>query len=108
MATITPNTASNKGVNLTWASATVAGDEVINNGDTRVLFRNASAGAVVVTATSQKKIIGLDIEDPAFSVAANAISEMGPFDPTVFNTAGGAVQLTYSGASVTGLQIAAV
>lgn len=108
MATITPQTGSNKGAALTFASAAVGGDEMLNNGVAILLLRNASAGSIVVTATSQKNVVGLSIEDPAFTVTAGAYAEMGPFDPTIFNTAAGGVQLSYSGASVTGLQIAAV
>ena len=109
MATITPQVSSSQGVNLTWSSAVVAGDQLLNTvGSARLFFRNASAGSIVITATSQKTIVGLDIEDPAYTLAAGADGEMGPFDPTIFNTSAGAVELTYSGASVTGLQIAAV
>lgn len=108
MATITAQTGSNQGALLTWSSAFAGGDELLNSGTEIVILHNASAGAVVVTATSQKTVVGLDIEDPAYSVAAGAYAEMGPFDPTIFNTAAGAVSLSYSGASVTGLQIAAV
>jgi len=108
MATITPQTGSNQGQALAWSSAAVAGDELLNSGTDVMVLHNTSAGAITVTATSQKTIVGLDIEDPAYSVGAGAYGEMGPFDPTIFNTAAGAVSLSYSGASITGLQIAAI
>lgn len=108
MATITPQTGSNQGQLLTWTSAAVAGDELLNSGTDVLILKNASAGAITVTATSQKTIVGLSIQDPAYSIGAGAEGEMGPFDPTIFNTAAGGVSLSYSGASVTGLQIAAI
>ena len=40
MATITPQVSSSQGVNLTWGSAVVAGDQLLNTvGSARLFFR---------------------------------------------------------------------
>lgn len=98
MATMTVTQALPTGEALTYNSIVAGGDILPNDGKTVVLFRNASS-STTITVTSQKQISGLDIEDPVYALGVGDVA-IGPFDPTIFNTAAGAVEFSYSGGGI--------
>lgn len=91
---------------MTYASIAAGGDLLPNNGRTVLLFKNTSS-STSITVTSQKEINGLDIEDPVIALGVGDTS-IGPFDPTIFNTAAGAVVISYSGGGIATTTVAAV
>lgn len=102
MATITPTQALNTGVTpLTWASIAAGGDSLVNNGRTLLILREtAGAGTTTATADTPGLLNGLTIQNPAVVVPSSGYAVIGPFDPSLFNTAAGVTALTYSGAGV--------
>lgn len=102
MATITPYQGLNTGVTpIAWNSIAVGGDSLVNNGRTILILRErAGAGTTVVTADTPGLIDGLAVQNPTVTVPSGGatFAQMGPFDPSLFNTAAGIVALTYSGA----------
>lgn len=100
MAEITVNQAAVTGVNLVWSSIAVGGDTIANDGKPVLVFHNTGS-PTTVTVTPQKLIGGLTIQPVSKTVVSGTDMVMGPFDPTIFNTAAGAVVLTYSGGYIT-------
>ena len=86
---------------LTYQSVWVGGDTMVNNGKTRLIFKNSAAGACVATLDTPAKQQGLDIANPTVSVTNVADQVIGPFDPAIFNTAAGVISITYTGATNT-------
>lgn len=100
MATIPVNAADVQGANVQYYSIVAGGDTFLNDGKTILLVHNTGS-SVTVTVTPQKKINGLTITPIAKAVTSVSDVEIGPFDPSIFNTAAGAVELTYSGGTAT-------
>jgi hypothetical protein len=100
MAVITVNQAAVVGANIAYSSIAVGGDTFPNDGKTVLLFHNTGS-AVTVTITPQKLIGGLTIQPVSKAVVSGTDVVIGPFDPTIFNTAAGAAVLTYSGGYIT-------
>lgn len=100
MATLTVNQAAVTGADLAYSSIAVGGDTFTNDGKTILLFHNTGS-SVTVTVTPQKLINGLTITPVSKDVVSGTDTVMGPFDPTIFNTAAGAAVLTYSGGYIT-------
>jgi hypothetical protein len=109
MATITPTQSLNTGVTpLTWASV-FTGDVLVNNGRTILVLREtAGAGTLTVTADTPALVNGLTIQNPSVVVPSSGYAVIGPFDPSLFNTASGQVALTYSGAGEATTQYLAI
>lgn len=109
MATITPTQSLNTGVTpLTWTSV-FTGDVLVNNGRTLMIFREtATAGTTTVTADTPATINGLTLQNPSVVVPSGGYAVIGPFDPSLFNTAAGQVALTYSGAGEATTQYLAI
>lgn len=100
MATIPVNQADVQGANVVYYSIVAGGDTFLNDGKTILLVKNTGSNTTI-TVTPQKQINGLTIT-PVSKVATSAIDvEIGPFDPSIFNTAAGAAVLTYSGGTAT-------
>ena len=72
----------------------------VNDGTTKVLLRNTTAGAVDVTIATPKVFDGnLDLEDRVITVGANAQILVGPFNINLYNQSGDAsVYLNVAGA----------
>jgi hypothetical protein len=100
MADITVNNAAVTGGNLTYSSIAAGGDTFLNDGKTVLLFHNTGS-STTVTITPQKLIGGLTITPVSKAVVSGTDMIIGPFDPTIFNTAAGAAVLTYSGGYIT-------
>lgn len=85
---------------LTAASA--GGDEFSPSANRCLLVRNASAGAVTVTAVTPGTSGGLGVDDVVVSVPAGADRYIGNVSDDVFKNVNGNVGITYSAvASVT-------
>lgn len=100
MAAIPVNQASPTGADLTYTAVTAGGDTILNDGKTILLIHNTGSSCTV-TVTPQKKVEGLTISAAAKAVVSGTDSIMGPFDPSIFNTAAGVLALTYSGGTAT-------
>jgi hypothetical protein len=100
MAVIPVNPAAVIGANIAWSSLVAGGDTFLNDGKTVLLFHNTGAAATI-TVTPQKTIGGLTITPVSRSVVSGTDTVIGPFDPSIFNTAAGAAVLTYAGGHVT-------
>ena len=85
----------------------VGGDALPNNGRKILVYQKVSGSPVTVTAAAPGKIEGLSLVPPALSISSGAAGTMGPFDPTIFNSAAGRVDLSYSG-DTTGTTVAAI
>lgn len=92
---------------LTYQSTWVGGDTLANNGRTILIFKNTSGSPLVATLDTPAKTEGLDIANPTVTVTSAADQVIGPFDPAIFNTAGGTIAITYTGATNSG-SVAAV
>lgn len=64
------------------------GMSVVNDGQTRLLVKNASGSPITVTAKSVACSHGRTQDDVA-TIAGGAQQEMGPYDPGSFNQNGG-------------------
>lgn len=100
MATIPVNAAAMTGANTVYYSIVAGGDTFLNDGKTLLLVKN-SGSSCSVTVTPQKLINGLTIQPVTYAVTSAADARLGPFDPSIFNTAAGAAVLTYSGGTAT-------
>jgi hypothetical protein len=100
MAVIPVNQAAVVGANIAYSSIAVGGDTFLNDGKTLLLFHNTGASCTV-TVTPQKTIGGLTITPVAKAVVTGTDVVIGPFDPSIFNTAAGAAVLTYAGGYIT-------
>lgn len=100
MATIPVNASDVQGANLTYYSIVAGGDTFLNDGKTVLLVKNTGSSCTV-TVTPQKQINGLTITPVSKAVTTANDVVIGPFDPSIFNTAAGAAVLTYSGGTAT-------
>jgi len=100
MATLAINQAEVTGADLAYYSVAAGGDTFVNDGKTILLFHNTGS-STTVTVTPQKLIGGLTITPVSKAVVSGTDVAIGPFDPTIFNTAAGAAVLTYSGGTAT-------
>jgi hypothetical protein len=100
MAVIPVNQAAVVGANIAYSSIAVGGDTFLNDGKTVLLFHNTGSAATVIV-TPQKTIGGLTITPISKSVVSGTDTVIGPFDPSIFNTAAGAAVLTYTGGYIT-------
>ena len=100
MAVIPVNQAAVIGANILWSSIAVGGDTFLNDGKTPLLFHNTGASCTVIV-TPQKTIGGLTITPVSRAVVSGTDIVIGPFDPSIFNTAAGAAVLTYTGGYIT-------
>ena len=86
-------------------NATAGGGDTINADDkTFVHIKNASGGSLTVTFETPNTVSGLAVADLPVSVPAAGDRVVGPFSPSLFGTAAGLVNVTYSG--VTSLTMA--
>ena len=108
MATLTTQTVTRAGVQMTYAAATGGGDKFTPDATTFLHVKNGSAGALTVTVTPTKvPIPNLTTTFAAVSVnATTGDNMMGPFPSEFFAGSDGLASITYSG--VTSLTIAAV
>lgn len=90
-----------QGTSLTFQSVWAAGDTVVNNGKTTLIFRNSSGSSCVATLDTPALHEGLAIANPTVTVTNAADQVIGPFDPAIFNTAAGVITITYSGSTNT-------
>lgn len=79
-----------------WAPT---GDTLANDGRTKLIFKSSSGSSFTATLDTPAKIEGLDIANPTVTVDNTADKTMGPFDPAIFNTAGGVINISYTGAT---------
>jgi hypothetical protein len=86
---------------LAFQSVWVGGDTLVNNGRTFLVFRNSSGSSCTATLDTPATINGLAIANPTVTVTNANDMVLGPFDPTIFNTAAGQVAITYSGSTNT-------
>ena len=86
---------------LAFQSVWVGGDTLVNNGRTFLVFRNSSGSSCTATLDTPGTIDGLAIANPTVTVSSAADQVIGPFDPTIFNTAAGLIAITYSGSTNT-------
>lgn len=100
MATIPVNPSAVTGANIQYYSIVAGGDQFANDGRTVLLVHNTGSNTTV-TITPQKLIGGLTIQPVSKVVGSSSDVVIGPFDPTIFNTAAGAAVLTYSGGTAT-------
>lgn len=91
------------GVTPAFAAAFVDGNMFKNDGNVIIEVKNASASPVTVTIQTPAKVGGVDLAEIVVTVpATNGDKVIGPFDPSLFNQAGGMVYLdTSAQASVT-------
>lgn len=90
-----------------YVAAAVGGDYFVNDGKTFLEARNASAGAITVTITSQEACDQGFTHNPAVVVPITTGQRMiGPFSRKRFNDANGRVQIAYS--DVTTFTVAAI
>lgn len=106
MATLTVQQAAPGGVALQFVSIAAGGDLLPNDGKTILIFKNTNS-TTAITADTVKTVDGLAIADDTMTLATTD-RVMGPFDPSIFNTAAGGVNLTYVGAGIPTTTVAAV
>lgn len=100
MATLPINQADVLGANVTYYSIVAGGDTFVNDGKTLLLVHNTGS-STTVTITPQKTVYGLTVSPVQKAVVSGTDVVIGPFDPSLFNTAAGAAVLTYSGGTAT-------
>lgn len=83
------------------------GHEFVNDGNMLLHVKNTGGGACTVTLQTPAVVSGVAVSDPTVSVPATTGDRMiGPFDPTIFNQAGGLVYVDLS--TGTGVTLAAI
>lgn len=111
MAILTQQNNAVAGTVITMAAAAAGGDSFDNNGASRVLIRNASAGVLTVAidapGTDNFGVTGNEHDIPPQNIPAGGIMILGPFRPDRFNDVNGRVQMTYP-AGVTTLTVAVI
>lgn len=102
LAAATAVTRSGVTVSGAFAAASVD-DKFANNGKQYLLVANSDSGAHVLTFVSNGVVTDsagdLAIADPTVSVAAGATLLIGPFKPSIFNSADGYVNYTIPAAT---------
>lgn len=93
---------------LTYQSIWAAGDTLVNNGKTILIFKNSSGNSTVATLDTPAVQQGLAIDNPTVTVTSAADQVIGPFDPAIFNTAAGVVAITYSGTGINTTTVTAI
>jgi hypothetical protein len=109
VATLVVYEPTRNGDSKTYVAGASGGDQVPNDGQTILHFKNTSGGPITATINSQRTCDqGFD-HDEAVVVGASTGDEMaGPYSPTRFNDGSGFVQITYSANPPTGLTVVAV
>jgi hypothetical protein len=83
------------------------GHQFVNDGQTFLHVKNTGGGACTVTLTTPATIGGVALADPTVSVPMTSGDKMiGPFDPSLFNNAGGLLYVDLSTSS--GVTLAAI
>ena len=107
MATLTILTSSLADQDLAPASCAGGGDQVLNDGNIILYFKNTNASDRTITMASGGTVKtsggSLAIADVTLTVSQNEEKIIGPFDPSVFNDSNGYLQLTYD--AVTNLTV---
>lgn len=95
---ITPLEITIAGVAPTFAPADNGnGMSFVNDGNTLLEVKNTGGGACTVTLTTPGKVGGIDIVDPTVIVPITTGDRIiGPFQPDIFNQAGGIVFVDFS------------
>lgn len=93
------------GTTPTFAAAFVDGNMFKNDGNVIIEVKNTSGAPVNVTIQTPAKVGGVDLAEIIVSVpATTGHKAIGPFDPTLFNQAGGMAYIDTS--AQTGVTIA--
>lgn len=102
---ITVQDVSLAGVTPTFAAAFVDGNMFKNDGNVIIEVKNTGGASVNVTIQTPAKVGGIDLAEVIVAVPATTGHKViGPFDPSIFNQAGG---VTYVDTSAqTGVTIA--
>lgn len=96
MATLTVQEYDRDGLHPDYATCSAGGDTFANNGDTIIHVKNAQGAATAtVTIKTQATVDGLAVADKAVTLPATEDAIIGPFPPSIYNTTGGMVELTY-------------
>lgn len=92
----------------TFVAAAGGGDTFVNDGRSMLYVKNGDASPITVTITTPLTLRGgIAVDDPVTTVPATSEEIIGPFDPTLFNAAGGAgVSVAYS--AVTTVTVAVI
>lgn len=104
MAVLAAQQITRDGMTPTFDAADAAGDEFPFAGNTFVVFRNASGGAITVTAVTPGTVESLGIEDLTITVPAGVDVFVNGLSSRNFQNANRRVGVTYSAAA--GLSVA--
>lgn len=110
MATLTVQTMTEAGAEISFSAAAAGGDQFTNSSQSFLVVKNDDVSSVTVTVTAQNtsKTVAnwgdLTKNDITRAVSAGAVAYIGPFPASAFTDSSGFVQITYSG--VTSLTVA--
>lgn len=110
MANFSPDRPGVAGASATFHNAAAA-DSFDNNGQTLLVVRNTSGGAITITVDDPNSQLASALQfnpDVQRSIAAGATDVIGPFAPSRFNDANGRVQLAFGSTPGATFQWAAV
>jgi hypothetical protein len=80
-----------EGAVAAFTAANVDGHTIPGGGNTRLLVTNGSASPIDVTVQTAATTDGLAVTDQVVTIAAGATKAIGPFRPTTYDRASGAV-----------------
>ena len=108
MAELTVQSASQSGLNPTYAAAASGGDTVDNDGKTVLHVKNGDSSELTVTIASQvtSPEPGTTATDVAVAIPAGEERIIGPFQASGFNDASDELSISYD--AVTSVTIAAI
>lgn len=107
MATLTVQDVARTGLNPSYDSADVAGDEFINDGNTILHAKNGDASSKTVTITSYADTgVGLTTEDISVTIPAGEERMIGPLPKSAYNDTNNKAQVSYD--AVTSVTVAAI
>ena len=108
MAELTAQSASQSGLNPTYASAAAGGDTVDNDGKTVLHVKNGDASEHTVTVASQvtSPEPGTAAQDVSVAIPAGEERIIGPFQRSGFNDANDEIVISYD--AVTSVTVAAI
>ena len=110
MATLNVQIIKNSGTTVSYSAAAGGGDQVANDGVTKLHVKNGGASPVNVTIDSPNTcsfgVSANAAHDEVITVAAGGDKFLGPFTPDRFNDASGNIQISYD--QVVSVTIAAI
>jgi hypothetical protein len=99
-------TTTSGGLTATFSNCASGGDVFANSGREFAVFKNTSGGPHVVTIVATNPCSQNFLHNVAYTIAAGAETECGPWSTSYYNSTSGQLSMTYD--AVTSLTVAII